>query len=64
MIQEEQVGEDQSMKDLKYHEKDFEVYSVGHRESDLLKILEWEQGWNWDDNEICILERSLSLTAK
>ena len=41
LIQEEQVGEDQSMKGLECHKKDFRVYSAGHRESNLLKILGW-----------------------
>lgn len=32
LIQEEHVGEDQNMKGLEGHEKDFRVYSVGNRE--------------------------------
>lgn len=41
LIQEEQVSQDQNVKGLECHEKDFRVYSVGHRESNILNILEW-----------------------
>lgn len=41
LIQEEQVGQDQNVKGLECHEKDFRVYCVGHRESNLLNILGW-----------------------
>ena len=43
LIQEEQVGEDQNMKSLEGHEKDFRVYSVGNREHSLSEIL--GRGW-------------------